>query len=52
MSDIPRYGPTLLQLLIESLDSLRLLGRRALLALLGIAVGCAAVVALINIGHN
>jgi len=40
------------QALFESLDSLRLLGRRSLLALLGIAVGCAAVVALLNIGHN
>jgi len=37
---------------LESLDSLRLLARRSLLALLGIAVGCAAVVALLNIGHN
>lgn len=40
------------QALFESLDSLRLLGRRSLLALLGIAVGCSAVVALLNIGHN
>ncbi len=47
-----RPGPFLLQTLIESLDSLRLLGRRSLLALLGIAVGCAAVIALLNIGHN
>lgn len=38
--------------LLEAFDSLRLLGRRSLLALLGIAVGCAAVVALLNIGHN
>ncbi|TBU74001.1 ABC transporter permease [Phytopseudomonas daroniae] len=36
----------------ESVTSIRLVGRRALLALLGIAVGCAAVVALLNIGHN
>ncbi|MBA1263050.1 MULTISPECIES: ABC transporter permease [Pseudomonadaceae] len=47
-----RHGPFLLQTLIESLDNLRLLGRRSLLALLGIAVGCAAVIALLNIGHN
>ncbi len=40
------------QALFEALDSLRLLGRRSLLALLGIAVGCTAVVALLNIGHN
>ncbi|TDV63299.1 ABC transporter permease [Pseudomonas sp. LP_7_YM] len=42
---------TLRQHLDESLGSLRLLGRRSLLALLGIAVGCAAVVALLNIGQ-
>ncbi|TBU96781.1 ABC transporter permease, partial [Stutzerimonas kirkiae] len=47
-----RHGPFLIQTLIESLDSLRRLGRRAMLALLGIAVGCAAVIALLNIGHN
>lgn len=42
----------LLQTAIESLESLRLLGRRSLLALLGITIGCAAVIALLNIGHN
>ncbi|MFE4112632.1 ABC transporter permease [Kosakonia sp. YIM B13611] len=47
-----RYGMPWLQLLLESLENLRLLGRRAVLALLGIAVGCAAVVALLNIGYN
>lgn len=47
-----RYGIPLMQLLLASVDNLRLLGRRAMLALLGIAVGCAAVVALLNIGHN
>ena len=47
-----RHGPFLIQTLIESLDSLHRLGRRAMLALLGIAVGCAAVIALLNIGHN
>ncbi|WP_033576510.1 ABC transporter permease [Dickeya chrysanthemi] len=46
------YGPSLRQQLTEPLDSLRMLGRRAVLALLGIVVGCAAVVALINVGHN
>ncbi|QDX32084.1 ABC transporter permease [Dickeya poaceiphila] len=46
------YGPSLRQQLSEPLESLRLLGRRAVLALSGIAVGCGAVVALINIGHN
>jgi len=43
---------SLRQACIESLESLRQLGRRSLLALLGIAVGCAVVVALLNIGHN
>lgn len=52
MAESPPYGPLPWQLLAESLHSLRRLGRRALLALLGIAVGCAAVVALLNIGHN
>lgn len=47
-----RVGPLLLQTLIESLNSLRLLGHRSVLALLGIAVGCGAVIALLNIGHN
>ncbi|SFC42444.1 putative ABC transport system permease protein [Pseudomonas citronellolis] len=36
----------------ESLDSLRQSGLRSLFALLGIAVGCAAVTALLNIGHS
>lgn len=52
VSQPSRYGMPWLQLLLESLDNLRLLGRRAVLALLGIAVGCAAVVALLNIGYN
>lgn len=47
-----RHGAFFLEALVESLDSLRLLGRRSMLALLGIAVGCSAVVALLNIGHN
>ncbi|RNM20719.1 ABC transporter permease [Dickeya undicola] len=46
------YGASLHYMLTEPLDSLRQLGRRAVLALLGIMVGCAAVVALLNIGHN
>lgn len=40
------------QALFEALDSLYMMGKRSMLALLGIAVGCAAVVALLNIGHN
>ncbi|MFJ5333209.1 ABC transporter permease [Pectobacterium versatile] len=46
------YGPSLQHRLLEPLNSLILLGRRAVLALLGIAVGCGSVVALLNIGHN
>ncbi|KVC86475.1 ABC transporter permease [Burkholderia ubonensis] len=47
-----RYGPRLRHVLVEPFDNLRLLRSRALLALLGIAVGCASVVCLLNIGHN
>ncbi|QRG81199.1 ABC transporter permease [Citrobacter sp. R56] len=47
-----RYGMSGLQTLSETVEDLRLLGRRSVLALLGIAVGCAAVVALLNIGYN
>ncbi|AXO89708.1 ABC transporter permease [Pseudomonas parafulva] len=46
------YGPRWHQRLTESLLSLHALGRRAWLALLGIAVGCAAVVALLSIGQG
>lgn len=50
--DEDRQSATLHWVWRDALDSLRLLGRRAWLALLGIAVGCAAIIALINIGHN
>lgn len=46
------YGPGWVALLTEPVENLRLLGRRSILALLGIAVGCMAVVAVLNIGHN
>ncbi|PVZ20407.1 MULTISPECIES: ABC transporter permease [unclassified Pseudomonas] len=46
------YGPSWLQQIREPVANLRQLGRRAALALLGIAVGCMAVVALLTIGHN
>lgn len=46
------YGPSWSQLLRESIENLRLQGLRAILSMLGIAVGCMAVVALLNIGHN
>ncbi len=37
---------------VEALASLRALGKRTLLALLGIVIGSASVIALVNIGHN
>ncbi|NVZ24420.1 ABC transporter permease [Pseudomonas gingeri] len=40
------------QLLHEAFVSLRTLGKRSMLALLGIVIGSSSVVALINIGHN
>lgn len=40
------------QMFVESVDSLRALGRRSLLALLGIVVGSASIIALLNIGRN
>ncbi len=46
------YGVRLSQRLLEPLENLQLLGSRAVLALLGIAVGCGVVIALLNIGHN
>ncbi|MDZ7280094.1 ABC transporter permease [Pantoea eucrina] len=44
------YGPSFTQILLSALESIRHLGRRAVLAFAGIAAGCAAVVALINVG--
>ncbi|WP_297831690.1 ABC transporter permease [Pseudomonas sp.] len=41
-----------LQMFVESAESLRALGRRSLLALLGIVVGSASIIALLNIGRN
>jgi len=46
------YGPSWLHLIREPVENLRQLGCRAVLALLGIAVGSMAVVAMLNIGHN
>ncbi|WP_414707157.1 ABC transporter permease [Pseudomonas sp. UBA4617] len=46
------YGPSWPQRIGEALGSLRQLGARAWLALSGIAIGCAALVALMNIGHG
>ncbi|CAI0969693.1 ABC transporter permease [Serratia quinivorans] len=38
--------------LIEAISNLVSLGKRSLLALTGIVIGCAAVIALVNVGHN
>lgn len=46
------YGPSWPQRVGEALASVQQLGARAWLALLGIAVGCAALVALMSIGHS
>ncbi|MFG0231363.1 ABC transporter permease [Achromobacter sp. 413638] len=51
MPDIT-HGPSFAWLLDEAVHSLRSLGRRSILALLGIMVGSAAIIALLNIGHN
>ena len=48
----PRVEQSLSQLLHEAFVSLRTLGKRSILALLGIVIGSSSVVALINIGHN
>ncbi|KRP61356.1 ABC transporter permease [Pseudomonas trivialis] len=48
----PRVEQSLSQLLHEAFVSLRTLGKRSVLALLGIVIGSSSVVALINIGHN
>lgn len=42
----------LIQTLTEAVDSLRTLGKRSALALLGIVIGSASIIAVINIGHN
>ncbi|WP_454724975.1 MULTISPECIES: ABC transporter permease [Cupriavidus] len=45
-------GPSWRAILRESKDGLWLSARRSLLALLGIAVGCGSIIALLNIGRN
>ena len=47
-----KVEPSASQLLHEALVSLRTLGKRSILALLGIVIGSSSVVALINIGSN
>ncbi|WP_256942878.1 ABC transporter permease [Achromobacter xylosoxidans] len=49
---IPIRGMSFAQRVCESSDSLKHLGGRALLALLGVVMGCAAIVALLTIGHS
>lgn len=46
------YGMSLTQVLLESLDNLYRLGFRSILAFIGIAIGSASVVGLLNIGYN
>ncbi|WP_397451801.1 ABC transporter permease [Pseudomonas sp. NA-150] len=45
-------APTGSQVFVEAIDSLRLLGRRSVLALLGIVIGSASIIALLNVGRN
>ena len=44
--------PSLLQVGADAADSFRTLGKRSILALLGIVIGSASIIAVINIGHN
>jgi len=44
------YGPTPRQHFFSAIENIRYLGRRAVLAFAGIAIGCCAVTALINMG--
>ena len=44
--------PALAQIIEDALDSFRTLGKRSVLALLGIVIGSGSIVAVINIGHN
>jgi len=44
--------PALAQVVEDALDSFRTLGKRSVLALLGIVIGSGSIVAVINIGHN
>lgn len=47
-----KYGPSIPQLFIESFNSLHLLKMRSMLALIGIVIGSASIIALMNISHN
>lgn len=44
--------PSLIQVGADAIDSFRTLGKRSTLALLGIVIGSASIIAVINIGHN
>lgn len=45
-------APALNQIIEDALDSFRTLGRRSILALLGVTIGSGSIVAVINIGYN
>ena len=49
---VPEYGISGVVIWQESWRNLKALGRRSLLAMSGIAIGCASVVAFITTGHN
>ena len=46
------FNSATVQTFEDALDSFRTLGKRSILALLGIVIGSASIVAVINIGHN
>lgn len=53
MSSIARrLSPGLTQVVEDAIDSFRTLGKRSMLALLGIVMGSGSIVAVTNIGHN
>ncbi|QKJ68295.1 ABC transporter permease (plasmid) [Deefgea piscis] len=53
MLELVKNGkPSLAQQFVESLSSLLIFRHRSLLALLGITIGCASIIALLNIGQN
>ena len=44
--------PAVTQVVEDAIDSFRTMGRRSVLALLGIVIGSGSIVAVINVGHN
>lgn len=49
---ISLIAPSLVNAAGDAIDSFRTLGKRSTLALLGIVIGSASIIAVINIGHN